>query len=91
MYCTVQGFCASYMTNFEFRFKNQLPGIGMKALDFVELTLVIEGHGVDTAGSCVADVRRHLGRVGEDDAAGIHAQVCDFGDLRLRGTVEASA
>lgn len=63
----------------------------MKALDFVELALVIKGHGIDTAGSCVADVRCHLGRVGEDDAAGVHAQVGDFGDLRLGGTVKASA
>lgn len=63
----------------------------MKALDFVELALVIEGHGVDTAGSCVTDVRRHLSRVGEDDAAGVHAEVCDFGDLCLGGTVKAGA
>lgn len=63
----------------------------MKALDFVELALVIEGHGIDTAGSCVTDVRRHLGRVGKDDAAGVHAEVRDFGDLRLGCTVEAGA
>lgn len=68
-----------------------VPGIGVEALDLVQLTLVVEGHGVHVASGGVAHVGRHLGRVGEDDAACVHAEVDHLGDLGLGRTVEPCA
>ena len=55
----------------------------MMLFDLVQLALVVERHGADVDAGSVSNVRHLLGRIGENDAVRLDAQLEHLGDLAL--------